>query len=58
MHCCICGKPIDVQYDLDGKMIWDKGHNALPVKDGRCCSECNINKVVPERLRQYEESQK
>ena len=33
-----------------GKEIWIKGHNALPVKDGRCCSDCNNKIVVPLRI--------
>ena len=27
------------------------GHNAWPVKDGRCCEACNWTYVIPERLR-------
>jgi hypothetical protein len=27
------------------------GHNAQPLKDGRCCEGCNIEKVIPERVR-------
>ena len=27
------------------------GHNAWPVKDGRCCEACNWTCVIPERLR-------
>jgi len=50
--CCICGKKIDAMVSPDtGKEIWTKGHNALPVKDGRCCSWCNNEKVIPERMR-------
>lgn len=37
--CCICGK------DIQG---W--GNNALPVKDGICCDECNEKKVIPARI--------
>ena len=40
--CCICGK------EFSGY-----GNNPEPVKnfnDG-CCDECNINVVIPERLR-------
>lgn len=47
--CCICGKT------LTG---W--GHNPYPVKtEGECCSECNMQSVVParlERLRMLENS--
>jgi hypothetical protein len=27
------------------------GHNARPVKDGRCCEGCNFDHVIPERMR-------
>ena len=44
LYCCICGKRID-----------GHGHNASPVKDGTCCDECNMTRVVPERIRMAEE---
>jgi len=40
MNCEICG----VQLFRDG-------HNAMPVKEGRCCDSCNIMVIVPERAR-------
>jgi hypothetical protein len=37
--CSICG----------GKYTgW--GNNAQPINDGRCCYECNNNRVIPARL--------
>ena len=49
--CCICDEKIDAMVSPDtGKEIWIKGHNALPVKDGRCCSDCNNKIVVPLRI--------
>lgn len=39
MKCCFCKKDA-------GKY----GHNALPIKKGRCCEVCNETKVIPERL--------
>jgi len=27
------------------------GHNALPVRDGRCCEECNSSVVIPARIK-------
>ena len=49
--CCICDEKIDAMVNPDtGKEIWTKGHNALPVKDGRCCSDCNNKIVVPLRI--------
>jgi len=38
--CCLCKKEY-THY----------GNNALPLKDGRCCDECNAIKVIPERLK-------
>ncbi len=43
--CCICGFSIEVE--LSG---WRYGHNAQPVKDGRCCSDCNSMVVIPFRM--------
>lgn len=45
MKCCICNDEIDVQG------TWTQGHNANPVKDGRCCTKCNYNVVIPKRLK-------
>lgn len=36
--CCICGK------EYEGH-----GNNAAPIKEGRCCDDCNV-KVILERL--------
>jgi hypothetical protein len=45
MDCSICG-------ELIGKEAsgWTEGHNAWPVKDGRCCGTCNGTEVLPARL--------
>ena len=48
--CCICNGPIDPHKTRDGEVYWTAGHNALPVKDGRCCTQCNGTKVLPARL--------
>jgi len=37
--CIVCG------YTYEG---W--GHNAQPVKDGRCCDLCNDTEVIPARV--------
>ncbi len=37
--CCICGK-----------LIKGYGNEAYPVKNGRCCDECNMKKVIPARF--------
>lgn len=41
--CCICGKKFE-----------GYGNNPWPVdnkENSRCCDECNINVIIPERLR-------
>ena len=50
MICVICKNEIDKQYNADGVMYWDQGHNAQPISDGRCCTSCNDNVVLPDRL--------
>ena len=44
-ECCICTNPIDVHPNG-----WADGHNAEPVEDGRCCSDCNMLVVIPHRI--------
>ena len=45
-QCDICGEGIEIE--ISG---WTEGHNAEPaVKDGRCCSDCNMTVVIPLRL--------
>lgn len=42
--CCICGKPLG--------SLW--GNNPWPVikiENARCCDECNINTVIPARIK-------
>ena len=43
--CSICGK------EFEGY-----GINAAPEKDGTCCDECNMNAVIPARLKLMKES--
>ena len=50
MKCTICG--LEIKTDSDG--IWDGGHNAEPINEGRCCEKCNNTVVLPMRLRQFE----
>ena len=45
MNSSICKKRIAV--NLSG---WDKGNNAEPVNNGRCCDSCNDTIVLPARL--------
>ena len=50
MNCKIC--KLEIKMDTDG--IWDGGHNAEPVIEGRCCQVCNITIVTPARFREFE----
>ena len=51
MKCCICGKEIELKvYEIGS---YEQGHNAAPVKEGKCCSECNTLVVIPARLKSY-----
>ena len=45
MKCDICKSKIDVQ--ANG---YEGGHNAFPLSNGRCCTRCNDNEVVPMRI--------
>ena len=42
MNCSICKRRIPIKhgytvYKMTGSYGWDKGNNAQPVNDGRCC---------------------
>ena len=52
MKCSICKDKVDVLKDGD-VIIWDKGHNAEPINNGRCCSQCNDTIVVPKRINDF-----
>lgn len=45
MKCSICTSKIDVQ--ANG---FEGGHNAFPISNGRCCTRCNDNEVMPMRI--------
>ena len=45
MKCCLCDNQIEVARDG----MYDD-HNAQPLSDGRCCSKCNLNLVLPARM--------
>jgi hypothetical protein len=45
MKCCICKK------EIEKIGSWDQGNNAQPLKEGRCCDNCNMTRVLPERMR-------
>lgn len=44
MKCSICGE--EIQPD---KLGWNKGNNAQPINNGRCCDICNTYLVIPMR---------
>jgi len=50
--CCICGELIKP------KGTWCLGNNAAPLKEGRCCDECDSTKVIPFRIKKIIESKK
>ena len=52
MKCCICKEKI--KKEING---WDRGNNALPIKDGRCCNKCNYTIVIPARFYQLQKLQ-
>ena len=43
--CCICAKDIEPVGD------WLEGSSAEPVADGRCCNQCDMEVVVPARIK-------
>tara|TARA_R110002020_G_scaffold48642_3_gene138498 strand:- start:3158 stop:3340 length:183 start_codon:yes stop_codon:yes gene_type:complete len=49
-ECSLCGVEIDPQRDKNGRIFWKGGHNAFPLKEGRCCTKCNKEKVIPARI--------
>jgi hypothetical protein len=53
MKCCICGNEIEKKYTETGRMYWDRGNNAEPVADGRCCDSCNSAVVIKARMEQW-----
>lgn len=53
MKCVLCRKEIDVQLSPFGEVVWTGGHNAEPIKSGRCCSTCNATRVIPARLENH-----
>jgi hypothetical protein len=44
--CCICTNEIQ---PVMGES-WDRGHNAAPIAEGRCCNVCQALEVLPARL--------
>ena len=50
MDCCLCGEQIQPQKNELGDIVWTQGHNAEPVRSGRCCDDCNFCVVIPVRI--------
>jgi len=51
MNCVICSEPIKPLLDpTTGAVVWEHGNNAEPIKEGRCCDDCNRDKVIPRRF--------
>ena len=50
--CVICGSKIPPHMTDEGVVYWEGGHNAEPVNQGRCCTNCNDTVVIPARLAQ------
>lgn len=40
-----------------GKTYYEFPNNAAPVTDGNCCDECNMNYVIPARIKLSEETE-
>lgn len=52
LTCVICSGDIDHHIDpTTGECYWTLGHNAAPVKDGRCCDTCEATAVTTARLK-------
>jgi len=35
----------------------EHGHDAMPIRHGRCCNRCNSTRVIPARLKQQMKQQ-
>ena len=55
MKCSICEENLEEQkHPITGEIFWNKGHNAEPINDGRCCDRCNYTIVIPKRIKNSE----
>ena len=50
MKCSICQGEVDEHKLPDGEVYWTQGHNAWPINDGRCCTDCNQTHVLRARI--------
>jgi len=40
-----------------GKMYEGYGNNAMPLKEGQCCDDCDKTQVIPYRIKRWKEEQ-
>ena len=52
LKCVICNGSIEPEKTPDGQIYWEGGHNAHPVRDGRCCFKCVETVVFTARLKE------
>jgi hypothetical protein len=56
-YCCICLGTLATEEEKerfkDSKYGF-LGHNANPLMNGRCCSKCDENLVIPTRIRRLQ----
>ena len=48
LSCVLCDVAIQPQQFLNGN-VWELGHNAQPLADGRCCESC-YERVIHTRI--------
>ena len=46
-------KPVQV-CSICGGAIVGFGNDAQPINDGRCCDRCNLERVLPEKMRRMQ----
>ena len=56
MKYILCKREIEKICDAEGNVLWEKGNNAEPVEDGRCCDDCNDKVVIPARIEEMRRS--
>ena len=54
-RCGLCeGYIKPLRHPETNEIVWEGGHNALPIADVRCCDDCNTNRVIPVRMAQMQ----
>ena len=50
-NCAICGNTVGEKLNpVTGEVYWNQGEDAYPVANGRACTPCADNVVLPARL--------